>query len=80
MVCSILSEWLFLKPITWDTGDAFAGLEKMIRETFLPRLLFGKTKTLSPVLGALSTMSVKKSGLGILNPVILSHKEYLSST
>ena len=50
----------------------------MIRETFLPRLLFGKKKTLSPIVGALSTMSVKKSGLGILNPVTSAQEKYLS--
>ena len=32
----------------------------MIRENSLPPILFGKTKTLSPVIGALSTMPVKK--------------------
>ena len=34
----------------------------MIQETFLPHLLFGKTETLSPIVGALS-MSVCWSGL-----------------
>ena len=47
-------------------GEAFAGVEEMIRETFLPHLFFGKTKTLSPIVGALSTMPVKKSGLVLL--------------
>ena len=41
----------------------------MIQETFLPRLFFGDTKTLSPFVGDLSTMPVKKFGLGLLNPV-----------
>ena len=45
-------------------GDAIAGVEKIIWETFLPRLLFRKTKTLSPVVGALSTMPVKKIRTG----------------
>ena len=43
-----------LQRVTWDKGDIFAGVEKKIQETFLPRLFFGKTKTLSPILGALS--------------------------
>ena len=47
VVRSIQSEWIFLQRVTWDTGDEFAGVEKMIRETFLPRLFFGKTKTLT---------------------------------
>ena len=55
------------------------GVEKMIRENFLPRLLFGKTKTLSPFVGALNTMPVKKAGLGLLNPVTSAQDKYLSS-
>ena len=69
VVCAIQSEWIFLQHVTWDTGDAFAGVEKMIQETCLPCLFFGNTKTLSPTVGDLSTMLIKKSGLGILNPV-----------
>ena len=62
-----------------DTGDAFAGVEKMIQETFLPHLIFGKTKTLSPIVGALSKMIVKKSGLGLLYLVSSAQEEYFSS-
>ena len=47
----------------------FSGVEKIIQETFLPRLFFRKAKTLSPIIEALSTMLVKKSGLGLLNTV-----------
>ena len=50
----------------------------MIRETLLSRLFFGEMKTFSPVVGDLSTMSVKKSGLGILNPATLAQENYLS--
>ena len=39
-----------------------------------------KDKTLSPVIGALSTTSVRKSGLGLLNPVTSAKEKYLSST
>ena len=49
MVRAIQSEWIFLQRVTWDTEDAFLGVDKMIQETFLPRLFFGKTKTLSPI-------------------------------
>ena len=69
VVRAIQPEWIFLQHITWDTGDLFAGVEKMIWETFFPRLLFGNTKTLSPVVGDLCTMPVRKSGLGLLNLV-----------
>ena len=66
---TIQSEWIFLQHVTWDTGNTFAGEEKMIRENVLPRLFFGKTKSLSPIVGYLSTTLVKKPGLVILNPV-----------
>ena len=69
VVCEIQSEWVFIQRVTWEMGDAFAGVEKMIWEDFLPRLFFGKTKTLSPIVGAISTMPVKKSGLRLMNPV-----------
>ena len=72
VVRTIQSEWIFLQRITWDTGESFAGVEKMIRETFLPYSFFGKTKTLSPVIVYLITMPVNKSGLRLLNPVTSS--------
>ena len=43
VICAIQLECIFLQ-LTWDTGDAFAGVEKMIQETFLPRLFFRNTK------------------------------------
>ena len=52
----------------------------MIHKTFLPRLFFGKTKTLFPIVGDISTMSVRKSGLGFLNPVTSDQEKYLRST
>ena len=30
----IQSEWIFLQDVTWDTGDAFSGVEKMIHGFF----------------------------------------------
>ena len=69
MVRAIQLEWIFLQRVTKNIGDIFAGVEKMIQETFLPRLFIGKKKNLSPIVGALSTMQVKKYGLGLLNPV-----------
>ena len=69
VVHAIQSEWIFIQHVTWDTGDAFAGVEKIIRETFLSRIFFGKTKILSPISGSLSTIPLKKPGLGLLNPV-----------
>ena len=34
MVCVIQLEWIFLQHVTWNTGDAFTGVDKMIWETF----------------------------------------------
>ena len=65
----IQSECIFLKRVTKDTGQAFTGMEKVLRETFLPHIFFGKSKTLPPIVGALSTFPVKKAGLGLQNPV-----------
>ena len=57
-------------------GDAFAGVENMIKETFLPRIFFGNMKTISPIVAALSTTPVKKFGLGLLNPVTSAEDKY----
>ena len=32
MVRTIQSEWIFLQRVTWNTGGAFAGVEKIIWE------------------------------------------------
>ena len=48
VVHAIQSEWIFLQHVTGDTGYSFSGVEKMTRETFLPRLFFGKKKSSPP--------------------------------
>ena len=50
----------------------------MLRETLLPCILFVNTKTLSSIVGALSTIPVKKAVQGLLNPVELAKEKYLS--
>ena len=70
MVCAIQSEWIFLQWVTLDMEGVFAGVENMVQETFLPRLFFRKTKTLSPIVGDISTMPIKMAGLGLLNLVV----------
>ena len=67
MVRAIQLEWIFLQHVTAYMGDVFAVVERMIQETFLPRLFFRYTKSLSPTVGALSTITVKKYGLVLLN-------------
>ena len=52
----------------------------MIRETFLPRLFFGKTKNLSPVVGALSKMLVNKYGLRLMNTMTSAQEKCLIYT
>ena len=79
VVCVIQSERIFLQHGTKNTGDAFSGVEKMLWETFLPRLFFAKSKYLSPIVGTLSKMPVKKSGLGLLNPLTSANEKYLIS-
>ena len=44
----------------------------------MPRLFFIKKKTLSPIVGALSTTPFKKYVLGLLNSVTLAKEKYLS--
>ena len=44
----------------------------------MPRLLFGKFKTLPSVVGALSTFLVKKYGLVLNNPVISARENFTS--
>ena len=46
VVHAIQQEWIFLQHVTWDKGYVFAGVDKMIRETFLPHIFFRKKKTL----------------------------------
>ena len=59
-----------MKCITWDTGDAFAVVEEMIRKTFLPHIFFRKKKILSPIVGDLSSIPVNMDELGLLSPVM----------
>ena len=78
VVSEIQSDCIFIQRITWYTGDSFMGVEKIIREKFLPCLFFKNTKRLSPIIGSLSTMPVNKSGTGLLNPVTSAREKYLS--
>ena len=69
LVHVIQLEWILLQRVTKDMGYAFVGVENIILETFLPLLFFGKYKSLSPIVGILSTMPVKKYGLGLQDPL-----------
>ena len=78
VVHTIQSEWIFLQCVTKNTGYEFAGEERILWGTILPRLLFRKSKSILPIVGNLSMIPVKKSGLGLQNPVISTDEIYLS--
>ena len=78
VVCAIQSEWIFLQSVTKYMGHSSVGVENLLRETFLTHILFGKSKTLSPVEGDLSTFPAKKSRKGLHNPVKSAEKKYTS--
>ena len=44
--------------------EVFEGVENILWEIFLPRLFFGEPKSLTPLIGTIITLPVKKSGLG----------------
>ena len=70
VVLEIQSGWIFLQRVTKNMLDAFAGVVNIPRENFLPRLFFRKSKSLTPIVGTLGMMPVKKSGIGLLNPML----------
>ena len=72
VVRDIQSERIFLQRVMKDMGQAFAVMEKILWETFLLRLFFGKPKTFPAIVGTLSTFPVKKTRLGINKPVTSS--------
>ena len=51
--------------MTKDTGHVFSGVEKLLQEKNLPCLFFVKSKYHPPIIGTLSTILVRKSGLGL---------------
>ena len=73
----IQSEWIFPQYVTKNMGDSFQGVEKMFRESFCLCLFFRKSKSLSPIVGKLRTIPVKKAVLGLLNPVTYVNEKYL---
>ena len=78
VVCAIQLECIFLQWMKKYTGYAFTGVEKLLQETFLPRIFFGKLIYLPPIVGILSTMLVNKSGPDLQDPVTSANHKYLS--
>ena len=64
VVRAIQLEWIFLLCVTKNTGYALTVAKKLLRETFLPLLFFGKSKYLPSIVGISSMMPLKKAGLG----------------
>ena len=78
VVIAIQLEWCFIQRVTKNMGETFLVMEKMLWETFLPHIFFGKSKTLSPIVGILIKVPVKKYGLEFLNPLMSMNKKCLS--
>ena len=76
--CEFQSKLIFLQRTMKETGQAFTGLKKFLRETFLSRFFFGHPPP-PPIVGALSTLTVKKSGMGLQNPVMSAKDKYTIS-
>ena len=77
VVCAIQSERIFSK-CDKNMGYVFSGVEKLLPETFFPRIFIGISKSLPPIVGTLGTIRVKKFGLGLHDPVTSANKKYLS--
>ena len=78
VVCVIQLEWIYLQRAKKYMGNTFEGVEDILWETFLPRLFFGKSKSISPLMGTLSTIPAKKISLGLQEPSTPPNKKYLS--
>ena len=79
VVCAIQLECIFLQRVKKDTGQAFMGVVKVMQETFLPCVFFGRLPPPPPILGALSMLAVNKAGPGLKNPVTSEVEKYASS-
>ena len=79
MAHAVQSEWMFLQHVTKDMLQAFTRPGKVLRENFLPRIFFGKFKTLPQIVGDLSMLPVNKSGMGLQNPMTSVEDKYTSS-
>ena len=58
------------------TGKLFAGAQKVLQETLLPCIFFGKLKTIPSVVGNLSRFPLKIAGLGLQKPVTSAVDKY----
>ena len=68
----------FLQRVIRDIEKLFAGVGKVLREIFFPRILFVKSKNLPPIVGDLSTSLVNKYGIVPQNHVKSPADKYKS--
>ena len=73
--CAIQLEWIYLQHVMDNTRDVFASMEKLLQENFFPCLFLGKSKSLTPLIGTLSTVPVTKSVLGLQNPMTSANEK-----
>ena len=68
-----------MQRLNKDTGQELSGVGNFLWETLLPRLFLGRSKTFPPIVGFLSTFTVKKFRLVLHNPVTQAAKKYAIS-
>ena len=60
-----------------NTRGAIVGMERLLWGIFLPRLLSGKYKYVTPLIVSLSMIPVKNARMGLHNPVMSADKTFL---
>ena len=63
--CSLIRVDIFAMSDKRYRTSVCGSVKKIMHETFLPRLFFGKSKTLHLVVQTKSTFSVNKSGMDV---------------
>ena len=76
---SLQAEWAYLQRVVPQIADQFQDIEDAIVQSFLPALFDEDNTELIEELRDRLTLSVKKSGLGIPNPVTSSPENHESS-
>ena len=65
--------------VTKDTGYAFVVAENLLQENLFPSILFGKYKSLPPIVLTLIKTLFNKSGLGLQDPVASENDKCIGS-
>ena len=75
---SLQSEWMHLQRVVGDISNAFMPIEDAIINTFLPSL-FDTPLAIPPDLRTITSLPVKKSGVGLPNPTSAAPHNHTSS-